>query len=794
MAITVAQLGDALGVPKDSAGALSTEDSAELQRLLDYATALITAEAMEAPDAYKDLATQALVGYLYDRPTSERGTGYANAWINSGAANILKRYVQRRVFTIGEVAGAATQVASGSLDVAAVNDAIADTVTGAFVVALLTALQAGDRLSLDATDGSLPASRITGLSAGSTVTDAHIKSLVADFAEQGNPALAPSDKIGPVGTDATLTVHASRVRERLDNLDEFEAAWRRTSVVVDETNPALVIGVAFRQYAVGGASPAERPPVPAQTPDAELTVTVAGLGMQRLDLSALSSKPALSLSAVMSSSNAVAFQLGAVTFYLGRSTEMNHFRIGADTAGTYGVTIQLSEIDVKSFARKSSTDLIGSADLEVNQRLPAPEDDQFLKWASGALVNTDAPSGGTGGLSQEQVEDAAAGLLTKGDDLATADIDAVYDDDAATVALQVKEGVIRPAELNVSAGAVGGRFVKFNAGYTGFEGATDVANPFASELRNSVLGIAIANTQGNVQQTLTALTAPYTLGDQDHGVLLVKVTWQVPASSQSQLALGDDVTDTNLLFLSDLRATDAYLGGTSAKNGLIAGTVDVHRVVNGQRSVKAGEVTLYVAKDADDNIGTYLAYATSAGSFTASAGSIQAQVEIALLRTDYSVPAASGGAAPTPVKIFEVAPSSGFVTDFAKGAMEPGWGSMSEPDRVNALNQAQWIYGAVDTVAAGATTGALASPTPFVIPGTRRGALDGTSGQRQVQYNGMILIQTTNNAWQVGFVILIYGYNAQGSAFTTLTIYTSLGPSFAAPVNNRFRRLEVWTL
>lgn len=782
MAITVAQLGDALGVPKDSEGALSTEDSAELQRLLAYATALITAEAPEAPEAYKDLATQALVGYLYDRPTSERGTGYANAWINSGAANILKRYVQRRVFTIGDVAGAATQVASGSLDVAAVNDAIADTVTGAFVVALLTALQAGDRLSLEATDGSLPASRITGLSEGSTVTDAHIKSLIADFAETGNPALAPSDKVGPVGTDATLTLHASRVRERLDNLDEFEAAWRRTSVVVDETNPALVIGVALRQYAVGGASPAERPPVPAQTPDAELTVAVAGLGMQRLDLSALLAKPALSLSAVMSSANSVAFTIGAVTFYLGRSTEMNHFRIGADTAGTYGITIQLSEIDIESFARKSSNALIAGADLAANQRLPVPDDDKWLKWASGALVNTDAPSGGGngGGLSQEQVEDAAAGLLTKGDDLSSADIDAVYDDAAATVALQVKAGVITPANLNVSAGTVGGRFVRFNSAYDGFEGAIE-AQAF-QELRDGVLGLAIADTGANVQQALTALTTPYTLGANDHGVMLISVDWTVPQSSQSQLALEDDVRDTEQIFLSALRATDSYLGGTSALNGIIVSTVDVHRVANGQRGAKAGEATLYVAHDSNNAVGTYMAYDGEATLAASLAGSIQANVAISLLRTDFTP--ASGD---NPELIMERDPATGFITSWTKAAGAGGWGALTEQQRVTKLNAASRIYGQLTHVA----TNIRDASCLFSADNPNKGLLDDyASGQAYVR-SVIPIVVFRSGAYEAGRMRLTYGYQANGQAYTTVDIH---GVGNNRPANNIYHRFELWAV
>ena len=778
MAITVAQLGDALGVPTDANGALSAEDSAELQRLLDYASALITAEAQEAPVAFKDLATQALVGYLYDRPTSERGAGYANAWTNSGAANILKRYVQRRVFTVGELTSAATSVATGGLDRTQVNDAIADRVTGAFVVALLSALEQGDRLSLEATDGDLPATRLQGT--------------------------VPSDNVGPVGTDATLTLHASRVNERISDLDEFEASLRNVTLLADDTNPMLVLVTPFRQYALGGSVV-----VPAQTPDAELRVTIAGLGTVDIDLSAVRAKPAIPNNAdLLSSANAVAFGLGDVTFYLGRADGSDRFRFGADTAGTYGVRVQLLEADLKDFARKSSADLIAGTDLDANQRLPTPEDDKFLKWASGALVNTDAPSGGGGnggtGPTQEQIEDYAAAMLTKGDDLSSADVDAVYDDNAATVALQVKAGKITPAKLHVTSGSVGGRLLRFNAAYDGFEGA--IEQQAFQELRDSVLGLAV-NTQQNVQQALTALTQAYTLGANDHGVLLVSVTWQVPTSSQQQLALGDDVRDTEQFFLSDLRATEDYLGGTSAKNGLIASSVDVHAVSSGVRGAKVGTASLYVAHNADDAVGTYMAFVSDT-SANSRQGSVQAHVEVSLLRTDYTVPApaapsngnGNGAAAPTPKLVFEVAPASGFISSFIKGqTTTAGWGALTEAQRVTALNGADWIYGVfekgeISTSGGGVTYRSLQRSFPFGARNPLKGTLPAAADTNSLQntFVEMGLPVFLENA--LGYIDIKWGWAQNTNNPYTRFIASKSVTGYVAMDVNRWKRMRIWTL
>lgn len=731
LTVTVAQLADALGTPKDDAGAISSEDSAELTRLLAYANALITAEAPEAPDAYKDLATQALVGYLYDRPTSERGTGYANAWTNSGASAILKRYIQRRVFTLDDVAGAATSIASGSLNPDAVNDAIAQQVTGVFVVALLTALQANERLSLDATQGTLNASRITGLSEGSSVTDAHIKSLIADFAETSNPALVPSDKVGPVLTDENLTIHASRTGQRLTDLEELDTALRRSVELVDYED--LNVRAGTQAYDLGANVPSARA-------DDELEVTVAGFGTATIELDALLAKPKIDNTVLsLSSANSVTFGLtnaqdSTVTFYLARN-ETSQLRFSADTVGTYDVLIRLQTIDIALFARPSDNTLIAGTDLAAAQRLPAPENDKWLKWASGALVNTDAPSGGGG-----------------------------------------------------------------------------AADSFVRTLRDGVLGLAIVGISSAVQQPLTALATPYTYGADDHGIFLVSVTWSVASGSEASLALGDDVHSTEQLYLSDLRATDAYLGGTSARNGLVASTVEVFGVTGtgtqGDPYVRAdsfknGDATLYLAHDSAGQVGTYMAYSPGAHS-RSGGGSLQAQVKVTLLRSDYT--AASGGAvaAATPTLVFEVAPASGFITDFAKSATETtGWGAATEAERVAALDAADWIFGYLDRLtgeeAHSGTIAPQATAFPFSFRNPAKKRLPAMADVGRGSDNNYQ--RTYSQVWipiylqsGMGRLLLTWGwaYNTR-AAYTQVQISASLTAN-ATPANNIWKRFRLWTL
>lgn len=84
--IAVAELAAAIRVGS------SAEETAEVTRLLAYAT---TAVAKFAPDAPTEVANEAairLVGYLYDMPNASRGATYANVLTNSGAAAMLLPY------------------------------------------------------------------------------------------------------------------------------------------------------------------------------------------------------------------------------------------------------------------------------------------------------------------------------------------------------------------------------------------------------------------------------------------------------------------------------------------------------------------------------------------------------------------------------------------------------------------------------------------------------------------------------------------------------------------------------
>ena len=84
--LTAAQLAAALRLGD------SAEETAEATRLLQYAAAGVTKQAPGAPDVVHNEAAIRLAAYLYDQPNAGRGSTYADALRNSGAAAILLPY------------------------------------------------------------------------------------------------------------------------------------------------------------------------------------------------------------------------------------------------------------------------------------------------------------------------------------------------------------------------------------------------------------------------------------------------------------------------------------------------------------------------------------------------------------------------------------------------------------------------------------------------------------------------------------------------------------------------------
>ena len=90
----------------------STEETAEVTRLLSYATVTVEHHAPDAPDTVHNESTVRLASYLFDQPSTSRGAAYANALRNSGAARMLLPY---RVHKAGSVGACAATTQPGGI-------------------------------------------------------------------------------------------------------------------------------------------------------------------------------------------------------------------------------------------------------------------------------------------------------------------------------------------------------------------------------------------------------------------------------------------------------------------------------------------------------------------------------------------------------------------------------------------------------------------------------------------------------------------------------------------------------
>ena len=100
MAVTVGKLAVVLRIQTDPEAEVTEPHGTVLEDLLTWAQQECDARAPGASPAARDQAIYGLCGYVYDAPSSRRGEAYANAWRNSGADTILRRWVVRRAVVL----------------------------------------------------------------------------------------------------------------------------------------------------------------------------------------------------------------------------------------------------------------------------------------------------------------------------------------------------------------------------------------------------------------------------------------------------------------------------------------------------------------------------------------------------------------------------------------------------------------------------------------------------------------------------------------------------------------------
>ena len=93
--LTVAELAAAMRVGD------SAEETAEVTRLLGYATVAVEHHAPDCPDVVHNEAAIRLASYLFDQPGTSSRANFANALRNSGAARMMLPWRAHKVGSVG---------------------------------------------------------------------------------------------------------------------------------------------------------------------------------------------------------------------------------------------------------------------------------------------------------------------------------------------------------------------------------------------------------------------------------------------------------------------------------------------------------------------------------------------------------------------------------------------------------------------------------------------------------------------------------------------------------------------
>ncbi|MDE0332258.1 MAG: hypothetical protein OXL41_10360 [Nitrospinae bacterium] len=109
MAVGIGELAVELRIAGDASETLDAGMNQILTRILATCEGIISdledRADVSIPEWAKDEATIRLASYLYDRPNAAPGAGYANVLLNSGAANVLKRFTPVSVVSLGKDQG-----------------------------------------------------------------------------------------------------------------------------------------------------------------------------------------------------------------------------------------------------------------------------------------------------------------------------------------------------------------------------------------------------------------------------------------------------------------------------------------------------------------------------------------------------------------------------------------------------------------------------------------------------------------------------------------------------------------
>ena len=94
--LTVAELAAAIRLGD------SPEETAQVKRLLSFATLAVSKHAPDAPDIIQNEAAILVAGYIYDSPMAAKGASYSAVLRNCGAGSLMLPWRTHRAGNVAE--------------------------------------------------------------------------------------------------------------------------------------------------------------------------------------------------------------------------------------------------------------------------------------------------------------------------------------------------------------------------------------------------------------------------------------------------------------------------------------------------------------------------------------------------------------------------------------------------------------------------------------------------------------------------------------------------------------------
>ena len=264
-----------------------------------------------------------------------------------------------------------------------------------------------------------------------------------------------------------------------------------------------------------------------------------------------------------------------------------------------------------------------------------------------AIAALESPGGG-GGISTEDAQDAAAGMMVTGAAATGSEIAATYRDTDNALGLSIKGGVVDPAKMDVASGNVAGNVLQIGPGASQFVGVDLPRVHGQTGLDHTFGALVVPRTDGKTRPAAASFFSPaFDLDDtfRQRGEFHASLTVTIAPVSDVNMGFREGVSGAttedrtrqlaNIVFASAIIAEQPFVYSASANlAGLVLFSQSVYSA-----ATEVGRYNVLMVKNTDNQVGVYQYWDGDAGATGATFN--------AALRMSFTPADAAGSGSPT---------------------------------------------------------------------------------------------------------------------------------------------------